>query len=138
MPENSPSAKAATAILNEVPEHMAQELRPTKARRTHPAFLNEVPEHMAQECQAQLPQMLLAIHSSMKFLSTWLRNRVQSARQGRGGGGSSMKFLSTWLRNFRACHQWYAWNRFLNEVPEHMAQEFTRPSRTATTGVHPQ
>ena len=39
------------ALLNEVPEHMAQELRIIRTPRiplTH--VLNEVPEHMAQEC----------------------------------------------------------------------------------------
>ena len=40
-----------TAVLNEVPEHMAQESRrqPECWRVEH--VLNEVPEHMAQECR---------------------------------------------------------------------------------------
>ena len=38
-------------------------------------LLNEVPEHMAQELPvAEEPVEL--VDSSMKFLSTWLRNRV--------------------------------------------------------------
>ena len=64
--------------------------------------------------------------SSMKFLSTWLRNAGLEVRHA-GFDFSSMKFLSTWLRNSctirgrrRTC--------LLNEVPEHMAQEYTQPS----------
>ena len=38
-------------ILNEVPEHMAQESRADRRCRCKRTFLNEVPEHMAQEWQ---------------------------------------------------------------------------------------
>ena len=38
------------------------------------AILNEVPEHMAQEFQKFASGGLFAGYSSMKFLSTWLRN----------------------------------------------------------------
>ena len=37
--------------------------------------------------------------SSMKFLSTWLRNRMPAAGEHNAQFHSSMKFLSTWLRN---------------------------------------
>ena len=38
---------------------------------------------------------------------------------------SSMKFLSTWLRNYgRDAARLTTTDGFLNEVPEHMAQEF--------------
>ena len=41
---------ALCPLLNEVPEHMAQEFPPTRGTfRSRIAFLNEVPEHMAQE-----------------------------------------------------------------------------------------
>ena len=35
-----------------------------------------------------------------------------------------MKFLSTWLRNIAKRHGLGRLERVLNEVPEHMAQEF--------------
>ena len=47
-----PAARHVVVIqlLNEVPEHMAQESgRAAKHHRKAPPFLNEVPEHMAQE-----------------------------------------------------------------------------------------
>ena len=73
------------------------------ARRTghtrHRLILNEVPEHMAQELRA-LGAVEGQRPSSMKFLSTWLRNQdaelVVAVLV-----LSSMKFLSTWLRNSR-------------------------------------
>ena len=61
------------------------------------SLLNEVPEHMAQEFEQGQFQIAF-IDSSMKFLSTWLRNFGAGGGFQRGGG-SSMKFLSTWLRN---------------------------------------
>ena len=61
-------------ILNEVPEHMAQESPPCRLCSASPCLLNEVPEHMAQE--------------SASPISMWPHRRT-----------------------------------FLNEVPEHMAQE---------------
>ena len=39
-----------SAILNEVPEHMAQEFRQHTGKSRLQSVLNEVPEHMAQEC----------------------------------------------------------------------------------------
>ena len=87
-------------------------------------FLNEVPEHMAQEFDYLCQGGVHAAFSSMKFLSTWLRNGA-SSNSGTATSRSSMKFLSTWLRNFR-----FSVNKnlrsILNEVPEHMAQEFFR------------
>ena len=44
-----------------------------KAQQATVSFLNEVPEHMAQELLAETTGPLLR-RSSMKFLSTWLRN----------------------------------------------------------------
>ena len=62
-------------LLNEVPEHMAQESGVTLNNGDTNTILNEVPEHMAQELPvAEEPVEL--VDSSMKFLSTWLRNRV--------------------------------------------------------------
>ena len=68
----------------------------------HSRLLNEVPEHMAQEFE----------HS------------------GDVGGivGSSMKFLSTWLRNNRMGLWRGPMLPVLNEVPEHMAQESHGPA----------
>ena len=44
-----------------------------RRRRVRARLLNEVPEHMAQEFgAAELPSFHML--SSMKFLSTWLRN----------------------------------------------------------------
>ena len=43
------------SILNEVPEHMAQEYRGRRSRRCFCRFLNEVPEHMAQEYDTAMP-----------------------------------------------------------------------------------
>ena len=40
---------------------------------SNPAILNEVPEHMAQEWHVHTGG-LVGDGSSMKFLSTWLRN----------------------------------------------------------------
>ena len=61
-------------------------------------ILNEVPEHMAQEFPYGVGFFLRQV-SSMKFLSTWLRNqRVHDPPL--VDRRSSMKFLSTWLRNF--------------------------------------
>ena len=77
---------------------------------------------MAQESDAAV-RVDVHVESSMKFLSTWLRNRVSTGDQttdlqrvlnevpehmaqeyllpvdGPAGELSSMKFLSTWLRN---------------------------------------
>ena len=86
------------SLLNEVPEHMAQEWTSDTSPRARSTLLNEVPEHMAQEYLAE------------PF-------RVLDAAQ------SSMKFLSTWLRNFRYESNKALWTLVLNEVPEHMAQE---------------
>ena len=63
----------------------------------------------------------------MKFLSTWLRNCFVTIAVRAHCLPSSMKFLSTWLRNAVANHQ-YALSavHILNEVPEHMAQEYPR------------
>ena len=72
---------------------MAQ-LRPVDFR-----ILNEVPEHMAQECFPSLARRRWSERSSMKFLSTWLRNLPRSSRLIVFTRLSSMKFLSTWLRN---------------------------------------
>ena len=61
----------------------------------------------------------------MKFLSTWLRNLGAHEQRVAGRVRSSMKFLSTWLRNLRGCLAPPACClQFLNEVPEHMAQEY--------------
>ena len=60
--------------------------------------LNEVPEHMAQEWRVAQTVAAVPHRSSMKFLSTWLRNDI------------TMPPVSTPAA-------------FLNEVPEHMAQE---------------
>ena len=48
------------AVLNEVPEHMAQESGCTHSREATPSLLNEVPEHMAQECLV-FPKLLANI-----------------------------------------------------------------------------
>ena len=58
---------------------MAQECRRRICRARTIRNLNEVPEHMAQEFGWRLQyRQLLA--TSMKFLSTWLRNRLVNAR----------------------------------------------------------
>ena len=62
------------------------------------SLLNEVPEHMAQEFSIPIREQGIGRVSSMKFLSTWLRNADN--------------------------HPCHAHTCLLNEVPEHMAQEF--------------
>ena len=89
------------------------------------SLLNEVPEHMAQEFGFVQGGCVDAEDSSMKFLSTWLRNGLLIA-QIRGRQRSSMKFLSTWLRNRRGFLDADTLGTLLNEVPEHMAQESDR------------
>ena len=99
-------------------------------------LLNEVPEHMAQEFAVRRAQPVRRTRSSMKFLSTWLRNLLDLRVDARDRGRSSMKFLSTWLRNRRSAAMCGVHRRVLNEVPEHMAQESarfsTRRARTHT------
>ena len=68
-------------------------------RSPPPTLLNEVPEHMAQEFQ------LVRVGALCPH-------------------GSSMKFLSTWLRNFTGFWRFDMLDDVLNEVPEHMAQEY--------------
>ena len=63
------------------------------------------------------------VMSSMKFLSTWLRNLDHTVVQGHRIRQSSMKFLSTWLRNAEQGQTVEEAAHVLNEVPEHMAQE---------------
>ena len=74
------------------------------------SLLNEVPEHMAQEFSIPIREQGIGRVSSMKFLSTWLRNADN--------------------------HPCHAHTCLLNEVPEHMAQESpceaSRPTRPAT------
>ena len=62
--------------------------------------------------------------SSMKFLSTWLRNSLIRKYGAWLAIPSSMKFLSTWLRNIGWLIDRYQVTTVLNEVPEHMAQEY--------------
>ena len=94
-----PPAVPRRPVLNEVPEHMAQESTMTAAVPLSAQILNEVPEHMAQECDVDfLILARLAKHSSMKFLSTWLRNTPRSSMETDAPPASSMKFRSTWLR----------------------------------------
>ena len=112
----------SATILNEVPEHMAQECAPAGRGAAVRLILNEVPEHMAQESWCSLP-MRHRWHSSMKFLSTWLRNLRSDQSQSQFAITSSMKFLSTWLRNANLDYRQSLPPCFLNEVPEHMAQE---------------
>ena len=90
---------------------MAQEWRPPSRTPTASTVLNEVPEHMAQEFF--LARALLSLgSSSMKFLSTWLRNALP--RRPRHG-------LAV-----------------LNEVPEHMAQESAQTMQRVSTRNAPQ
>ena len=63
----------------------------------------------------------------MKFLSTWLRNSHRDRHDFGVAGRSSMKFLSTWLRNLEKRGREASRSFFLNEVPEHMAQECGAP-----------
>ena len=77
----------------------------------HLRVLNEVPEHMAQELRKILHDVRRSGLSSMKFLSTWLRN-----------------FRPATIRRIRDV---------LNEVPEHMAQE-SRSCGVAASMVAPQ
>ena len=97
----------------------------TVSPRPPPGLLNEVPEHMAQECGIREARGRHHRPSSMKFLSTWLRNNVVS-RRACCMTRSSMKFLSTWLRNGCRRRLWPPRSSLLNEVPEHMAQECER------------
>ena len=66
------------------------------------ALLNEVPEHMAQEYYPPVEVRRVGHGSSMKFLSTWLRNIASHMGQEHAERSSSMKFLSTWLRNIQS------------------------------------
>ena len=76
------------------------------------SVLNEVPEHMAQEL----------------------------ARSGQHDAvvESSMKFLSTWLRNHSLCLLCVRDTIVLNEVPEHMAQESPVKEWLADHKISPQ
>ena len=53
---------------------MAQEYPIDSLIRRCQRLLNEVPEHMAQEFVAVAQVGRIIVASSMKFLSTWLRN----------------------------------------------------------------
>ena len=90
-----------TILLNEVPEHMAQESSHSPLRLLVQVVLNEVPEHMAQEFVKFAKRVDFILQSSMKFLSTWLRNFLVAVDGRAAFEVSSMKFLSTWLRNVR-------------------------------------
>ena len=92
-------ADSPRTLLNEVPEHMAQEFSHWWGNAcSFLPLLNEVPEHMAQEF-LHVSEHRQRVTSSMKFLSTWLRNHAHTRHNAPGCG-------------------------ILNEVPEHMAQEF--------------
>ena len=91
---------------------------------------------MAQESCLQLAWGSLD-RSSMKFLSTWLRNACLG-EEAVGAGESSMKFLSTWLRNHLGRGLADGNTPLLNEVPEHMAQEYARKENKPRTWLVPQ
>ena len=65
-------------LLNEVPEHMAQEWLRRSLQHLKCNVLNEVPEHMAQEFDVPGDGQHGLANSSMKFLSTWLRNGLMA------------------------------------------------------------
>ena len=143
-----------TRLLNEVPEHMAQEcgLTPRVASLETQSsmkflstwlrnscsflhwwgneFLNEVPEHMAQESH-----FLLSRLQPLKLLNEVPEHMAQESvgvRHADSHVPSSMKFLSTWLRNRRSTRM-VSSPAILNEVPEHMAQEYEQHETTIRT-----
>ena len=105
LPHHTRRYATARPVLNEVPEHMAQESR-NAITGSLPSILNEVPEHMAQEsgCSATCP-------ASTNFLNEVPEHMAQEFRDTFVGvlvfGDSSMKFLSTWLRNCWCGGGWY-------------------------------
>ena len=107
---------------------MAQESSHSPLRLLGTRVLNEVPEHMAQESVKFAKRVDFILQSSMKFLSTWLRNFLVAVDGRAAFEVSSMKFLSTWLRN-RGGRGVSPAPGILNEVPEHMAQESVRVRR---------
>ena len=87
-------------------------------------LLNEVPEHMAQESDRRPSGLAGCRGSSMKFLSTWLRNCGIGLR-----GPCRWRSLLNEVPEHMAQESARARRRIrpprhlLNEVPEHMAQE---------------
>ena len=90
------------------------------------AILNEVPEHMAQEYEMLETTNSPVNPSSMKFLSTWLRNcrcppfhPASSLVLNEVPEHMAQESRSRPTAAHRAC--------ILNEVPKHMAQELCAP-----------